>query len=201
MTTVAIRGEIDDAMAQRFELSMAALAGGYSVEIIIDSNGGCVQAAEKMHEAIREHRGRTSATLIAADSAGLIPALACREVVVAKGASFLIHNASIQVPRSVLLAPADLRASADYTDDATTTISRLMERKSGATDGFWRSMMAEGRHLDAEEMVKLRLADRISPYTAAQLRAERLRSERPSPVSPRAAVQGYYRSRPMMKGN
>lgn len=166
-----VRGEISDRTASDFKTDLAAFEGLH-IDVVVDSIGGQVESALSMAEAVREH-GRVTAFYVRADSAALVIGLGAEEVVCAKGSDFLLHEPTIQIPRDVMVTPGEMRGAAAGADDGLVRASRLMEKRSGRPDSFWRLLASEGRRLTAEEMVKWGLANRVSDYTAAELRGQR----------------------------
>ena len=165
---VTIQGEITERLADKFVATLRAC--DEDIILLIDSPGGLVGAALEMASAVETFKGRIDAVLIEADSAALIPALPASSITCALDGSYLLHPVSIEIPSRTSVSPAEMREAADDSDVVFRKITRMMEAKSGHTDGFWRLLACEGRRLSSEAMLELHLADRVSPYPRAWLR-------------------------------
>ncbi len=172
---VTIQGEITERLANGFVATLAD-AGNQEVDVLIDSPGGQLDAALSMAAAVEAYPGRVDAILIRADSAALSIGMPADTVTCALDGYYLLHPPSIEIPAKVAVTSGEMRAAADSSDVAFRRFSRLLEARSGHTDGFWRLLAAEGRRLSAEKMVEFHLADKVSAYPMAWLRCPGVRA-------------------------
>ena len=167
---ILVTGEITPATAARFVAKVEGCQD-MEIEVLIDCPGGDLDAAFVMANALHAAEARTTAALLKADSAALYVALGAARRIAARDGSALLHNVMIEMPRATSLTASELRVAAEDTERKQRAISWILERKTGAPDSWWRTLMARNTRLTAEAMLKHRLISAISPWPSKHLRA------------------------------
>lgn len=129
------------------------------IHLRIDCPGGDVFAARAMERAIREHSSKVIAHIDGyAASAASFLALACDEVVIAKGGFFMIHKAwTFAYGNS-----DDLLKVADLLDKIDVSLVGTYEQETKLSAAAIETYMAEETWFNAEESLKFGFADSIA---------------------------------------
>lgn len=162
------------------------------ITLRINSGGGGVFEALAIYNALRRHRARIIVHIdgIAASSASVI-AMAGAEIVIARNARMMVHDAWMTVAGNA----AELAAEAERVDSISATIADIYAARAGGTADSWRAVMRSEAWYTAEQAVAAGLADRIegaSAVVAASVtdRVVLAASQfRPAPQTGRRAVQ------------
>jgi ATP-dependent Clp protease, protease subunit len=130
-----------------------------TIHLRINSPGGDVFAARAIEQAIREHSAHVVAHIdgYAASAASYI-ALAADEVVMAKGAFYMIHKAWTLAFGN----EEDLRATADLLAKVDATLIDTYASETGQKTDQIETWMAAETWFDAAEAVAAGFADRIA---------------------------------------
>lgn len=136
-----------------------------TLNLRINSPGGDVFEARAIVEAIRRFEGKTIAHIdsLAASAATSI-ALAADEVVIAKGAMFMIHNASGMVWGD----KRDMRETADLLEKVEIDIVDGYTAKTGKTAPEIVAMMDAETWMTAEEAIANGFCDRMADTAKAK---------------------------------
>lgn len=136
-----------------------------TLNLRINSPGGDVFEARAIVEAIRRFEGKTIAHIdsLAASAATSI-ALAADEVVIAKGAMFMIHNASGMVWGD----KRDMRETADLLEKVEIDIVDGYTAKTGKTAPEIVAMMDSETWMTAEEAIANGFCDRMADTAKAK---------------------------------
>lgn len=138
--------------------------GTEDLAIRINSPGGDVFAGQAICQAIRDHKGKTTA-YIDGDAASIasVIAVACDEVVIAAGGMMMIHNSSTICwgDRNDML---ELAAVLEKVDG---TIADAYAAKTGKKAGEFGALMDKTTWFTGQEAVDFGLADRIAESAKA----------------------------------
>lgn len=129
-----------------------------TIHLRIDCPGGDVFMARAMKTALEQHPARVIAHVdgLAASAASYLM-LAADEIVAAKGAFVMIHNAWMLTMGDV----RDHQSSADMLAKIDDAIRADYVIKTGEDDAVWRDRMNAETWLEAEEAVEIGLIDRV----------------------------------------
>lgn len=153
----------------------------------INSPGGYVRDAIAMYNAIQQHPATVTALIESeAASAASFVAMAADEVLIAKTAKFLIHEA-----RGLVMGTAvDARALAEALDEESLNIASIYADRTGTpTDDWLEAMSANngiGTTYRGQAAVDAGLADGIAPVP------EKVRNSARDGVRPELAHQGGW---------
>lgn len=138
---------------------LAEVADAGTVHVRINSPGGDVFEAKAIAEALRRVSGKTIAHIdsLAASAATSI-AIACTEVEMAKGAFFMIHNAT----SGMWGDKADLRQMADLLEKVEGTIVDEYVGKTGKAVTDITAWMDAETWFTADEAIAAGFADRLA---------------------------------------
>ncbi len=136
-----------------------------AITLRVNSPGGDVFDGIAIYNALREHPATVTAQVdgLAASIASII-AMAGDEIVIAKNAFFMIHNAWAFAGGGA----EDMRKMADVLDKIDTTLVKTYADRTGQTQKAIRQMMADETWLTADESVMLGLADRLADEVAVK---------------------------------
>ena len=143
--------------------------GNEDLAIRINSPGGDVFAGQAICQAIRDHKGKSTA-YIDGDAASIasVIAVACDEVVIAAGGMMMIHNSSTIVwgDRN------DMMEMAAVLEKVDGTIADAYATKTGKKAAEFAALMDKTSWYTGKEAVELGLADRISEPAVKAVKAE-----------------------------
>lgn len=134
-----------------------------TIHLRINSPGGSVFAARAMEQALRDHKGSVIVHIdgLAASAATFI-AMAGDEVIMAKGAMFMIHKAWTGMWGNA----NDLRKEADLLDKIDGTLAETYASKTGKALDQVSSWMAEETWFTAAEALEYGFATSIADTEA-----------------------------------
>ncbi|AGW94606.1 peptidase [Ralstonia pickettii DTP0602] len=134
-----------------------------TIHLRINSPGGSVFAARAMEQALRDHKARIVVHIdgLAASAATFI-AMAGDEIVMSKGALFMIHKAWTGTWGNA----TDLRAEADLLDKIDGTLADTYAERTGVEAAQVAEWMAAETWFTADEAVKHGFADRVAETEA-----------------------------------
>lgn len=135
-----------------------------TIHLRINSPGGSVFAARAIETALREHKARIVVHIdgLAASAATFI-AMAGDEIVIGKGAMFMIHKAWTGTWGNA----DDLRKRADLLEKIDGTLAQTYADRSGQTVADVAEWMAAETWFTGEEAVAKGFADRLAEDTPA----------------------------------
>lgn len=136
-----------------------------TIHLRINSPGGSVFAARAIEQALREHSARIVVHIdgLAASAATFI-AMAGDEIVMAKGALFMIHNAWTFAYGNA----ADLKATADLLDKIDGTLVQTYADRTKQKPDQVADWMAAETWFTADEAVAAGFADRLAEAEKAE---------------------------------
>ena len=148
---------------ESFVKAVYGVAKDATINLRINSPGGSVFAARAMEQALREHKGRVVVHIdgLAASAATFI-AMAGDEVVMAKGALFMIHKAWTGMWGN----SADLRKEADLLDKIDGTLADTYAEKTGKDVAQVSEWMAAETWFTAAEALEQGFATSIAETEA-----------------------------------
>ena len=134
-----------------------------TIHLRINSPGGSVFAARAMEQALRDHKGKVIVHIdgLAASAATFI-AMAGEEVIMAKGAMFMIHKAWTEMWGNA----DDLRKEAELLDKIDGTLAETYASKTGKDLEQVSSWMAEETWFTAAEALEHGFATSIAETDA-----------------------------------
>ncbi|KWW37893.1 ATP-dependent Clp protease proteolytic subunit [Cupriavidus metallidurans] len=134
-----------------------------TIHLRINSPGGSVFAARAMEQALRDHKAKIIVHIdgLAASAATFI-ALAGDEIVMGKGALFMIHKAWTGMWGNA----DDLRAEADLLDKIDGTLADTYAERTGADTKRIADWMSAETWFTADEAVEHGFADRVAETEA-----------------------------------
>lgn len=139
--------------------------GNEDLAVRINSPGGDVFAGQAICQAIRDHKGKSTA-YVDGDAASIasVIAVACDEVVIAAGGMMMIHNSSTIVwgDRNDML---DMAAVLEKVDG---TIAAAYAAKTGKKAEEFGPMMDKTTWFTGQEAVDIGLADRVAESVKAE---------------------------------
>jgi ATP-dependent protease ClpP protease subunit len=171
---VWLTSEITPGSAARMVAEIGAVRG--DLELVIDCIGGELDPAGDIGSALLRHKGATSALVIKADSAALVPMAACEDVTIASDGSMLLHLPAITVSKA--FNERELGAVQGAMVQAKRDVAAILAKKSGSCErSYFEYLMnkngGEGVRLDARSALSYGLVDSISPRTSDDLRLQR----------------------------
>jgi ATP-dependent Clp protease protease subunit len=136
-----------------------------TINLRINSPGGSVFAARAIEQALRDHPAKVVAHIdgLAASAATFI-AMAADEVVMGKGALFMIHKAWTGMYGNA----DDMRSEADLLDKIDGTLADTYAARSGKSADEVAAWMAAETWFTADEAVAAGFADRVAESTSAK---------------------------------
>jgi ATP-dependent protease ClpP protease subunit len=169
---VMLTGEITEASSARCCAAIEAAKG--DLELVIDSPGGNFGHALQIGAAIQKRTGKTTAIVLRAESAAVIPMAACSSAIMARDGHVTVHEASLHVPATL----SNLDAAASTLIYGQRQIADILAARSKSTpSSFFMYLMnangGQGTRLSPEDCVTYGIADRVSPWPARYLREGR----------------------------
>lgn len=148
---------------ESFVKAVYAVDKGATIHLRVNSPGGSVFAARAMEQALRDHKGKVIVHIdgLAASAATFI-AMAGDEVVMAKGALFMIHKAWTGMWGN----SEDLRKEADLLDKIDGTLADTYAEKTGKDVAEISGWMAAETWFTAQEALDAGFADSIAESEA-----------------------------------
>lgn len=145
--------------------ALAKAGADTDVSIRLNSPGGDVFEGRAIMAAILAHKGKTTAYIdsLAASAATSI-AIACDEVVISKGAFFMIHNAS----GAVWGDKTDMRETADLLEKIEGSIIADYTGKTGADESQIVAWMDAETWFSADEAIANGFCDRLAETAKAK---------------------------------
>lgn len=136
---------------ESFVKAVYAVDPGAKIHLRINSPGGSVFAARAMEQALRDHKGGVIVHIdgLAASAATFI-AMAGEEVIMGKGAMFMIHKAWTGMWGNA----NDLRKEADLLDKIDGTLAETYATKTGKDVAQISGWMAEETWFTADEALE-----------------------------------------------
>lgn len=166
-----IDGAIDGPLAERVVAAISRASG--SVEVIIDSPGGEVEASLRIADALLKSPQATSACILRADSSALWCCIGAGRVTAARDGSALVHELSAYVAEGGVRSQDELHGAAHHLSGQTSTLCDLMAKRTGETWGLWHELMRRGERQSAESLKGYNLVNTILPQTSDAIRASR----------------------------
>ncbi len=148
---------------ESFVKAVYAVDSKATIHLRVNSPGGSVFAARAMEQALRGHKGKVIVHIdgLAASAATFI-AMAGDEVVMAKGAMFMIHKAWTGMWGN----SEDLRKEADLLDKIDGTLAETYADKTGKGQDEISAWMAAETWFTAQEALDAGFADSIAEQDA-----------------------------------
>lgn len=148
---------------ESFVKAVYAVGKDATIHLRINSPGGSVFAARAMEQALRDHKGKVIVHIdgLAASAATFI-AMAGDEVIMAKGAMFMIHKAWTGMWGNAV----DLRKEADLLDKIDGTLAETYASKTGKDLNQVSAWMADETWFTAAEALEHGFATSIAETEA-----------------------------------
>jgi ATP-dependent protease ClpP protease subunit len=154
----------DGVTAEDIHAAIGALAPGAAIDLRINSFGGHVHEGIAMHTLLARHEGKVTAHIDGvAASAATIPAMAADEIVIARGGTMMIHEAS----GGAMGRAHELRAAAEGTELHNKQMADLYAARTGQSVDEIRAAMAKTTWYGTDAAIEVGLADRIGDREAA----------------------------------
>lgn len=187
---------------ESFVKAVYAVEPNHTINLRVNSPGGSVFAARAMEQALRAHKGKVVVHIdgLAASAATFI-AMAGDEIVMAKGAMFMIHKAWTGMWGNA----EDLRKEADLLDKIDGTLAETYAEKTGKAVATMSEWMAAETWFTAQEALEAGFATSIAEAEAKALawdlsaydnapKAERKTQPEPTPA-PEPTASDEHRER------
>lgn len=162
--TIGVGGWWDDDMVSaRSVISQLDQAGSEDVTLHINSGGGDVFEAVAIVAAIKQHKGRVTASIegLAASAASVI-SCAAEECTIYEGSFVMVHD-----PWAFATGDAEsLRDVADRLDKTRDSIASQYASKTGRDVEEMKGLMADETWMDASEAVEMGFADNVDGTSA-----------------------------------
>jgi ATP-dependent protease ClpP protease subunit len=133
-----------------------ALGDVQQIEVFIDSFGGCSSIAFPLHDVLKE-REATAHILNRCWSAAAIIAAGCKNIRMARGGSFLVH----EVRASCFGTREKMLQKADWLKDSNEQQVRIFSNRSGCSHELVRRWLAADTVFTAEGALRVGLVDEI----------------------------------------
>jgi ATP-dependent protease ClpP protease subunit len=142
--------------ARDFIRDISSIRG--TLTLRMNTEGGEVFDGLAIYSALKQRKGKVRVVIDSlAASIGSVIAMAADEVVMAKNARLMIHEA-----QGVAMGDAsDMAKMGALLDDASDNIAGIYAERTGTESGEWRERMRAETWIGAEEAVELGLADEI----------------------------------------
>lgn len=189
---------------ESFVKAVYAVDPSHTINLRVNSPGGSVFAARAMEQALRAHKGKVVVHIDGlAASAATFVSMAGDEVVMAKGAMFMIHKAWTGMWGNA----EDLRKEADLLDKIDGTLAETYADKTGKDIAAITEWMAAETWFTAQEALDAGFATSIAEAEAKALawdlsayqnapKAERQTQPEPAPTpEPEPTASGDHRDR------
>lgn len=129
-----------------------------SVELVINSPGGLVNAGSEIYTVLKEYKGEVIAKIVGqASSAASVVALAGDRVLISPTANYMLHNARIEVEGD----HHTLRNQADANENISLGIANLYAKRTGMTMDEVIQMMDKTTYLNAQQAKEYGFVDEI----------------------------------------
>jgi ATP-dependent protease ClpP protease subunit len=154
-----IEGDIDAALAGRVEAFCREHAGR-DINLLIDSKGGYYKAGKRIYEALRKYGGQVCARVVGnCMSAATLALLAADFGEAVPDARFCLHNVEVAPEdNSNERWTASLHdATAKHLAGLDRELAWLMHKRTGVSNDKYLAVMREGRVLNADEALGLKL--------------------------------------------
>lgn len=189
---------------ESFVKAVYAVDPSHTINLRVNSPGGSVFAARSMEQALRSHKGKVVVHIdgLAASAATFI-AMAGDEIVMSKGAMFMIHKAWTGMWGNA----EDLRKEADLLDKIDGTLAETYADKTGKDIAAITEWMAAETWFTAQEALDAGFATSIAEAEAKALawdlsaysnapKAERQTQPEPAPTpEPEPTASDEHRDR------
>lgn len=141
-------------------------AGGENVELMINSYGGDVWAAQSMYAELKQYKGKVTGLITGlAASAATIVMCACKNLKASPGAQVMIHNASTSADGDY----RDMEATAEMLKTANDGIKAIYTAKTGRSyDDLQKALDAE-TWFSAETALEAGFVDEIETFDDVKL--------------------------------
>ncbi len=189
---------------ESFTKAVYAVDPSHTINLRVNSPGGSVFAARAMEQALRAHKGKVVVHIDGlAASAATFVSMAGDEVVMAKGAMFMIHKAWTGMWGNA----EDLRKEADLLDKIDGTLAETYADKTGKDIAAITEWMAAETWFTAQEALDAGFATSIAEAEAKALawdlsayqnapKAERQTQPEPAPTpEPEPTASDDHRDR------
>lgn len=132
---------------------------GQDLTLRMNTRGGDVFEGIAIYSALKRRSGKVTCMVDSlAASIGSVIAMAADEVVMAKPAKMMIHDAHGGIAGNA----ADVRKFVDLLDNTSETIASIYAERTGGSQRDWRDRMREETWFTADEAVDAGLADRVA---------------------------------------
>ena len=189
---------------ESFVKAVYAVDPAHTINLRVNSPGGSVFAARAMEQALRAHKGKVVVHIDGlAASAATFVSMAGDEIVMAKGAMFMIHKAWTGMWGNA----EDLRKEADLLDKIDGTLAETYAEKTGKDVAEITEWMAAETWFTAQEALEAGFATSIAEAEAKALawdlsaydnapKAERQTQPEPAPTpEPEPTASDEHRDR------
>ncbi len=158
----------DEVTPQEFRTDLRKQGRGDDITVKINSPGGDPFAACAIYEALKEYQGKVTVKVVGlAASAASIVAMAGDKILMAPGATMMIHKAWVYASGN----EDELAEIIEELKVIDTGMVRIYAQRTGRSEAAIREMIAGGDHwMDAGEAVAMGFADEIIDHNA-ELRA------------------------------
>lgn len=151
---------IDGTTVQAVKRALVAASGRTPITVAINSPGGSVTDAVAIYTMLKAHPGNVTAHVIGlAASAATVIMMAADDIVIAKHAMMMIHNAWAVSQGDA----SKTRATADVLERASAEMVAIYAARTGHSDEAIRDMMAKETWFNADEALAAGFADKIEP--------------------------------------
>jgi ATP-dependent protease ClpP protease subunit len=141
-----------------------ASLGGKELTVHMNTPGGEVFDGIAIYQALKNYTGNVTVIVDAlAASIGSVIAMAGNKVVMAKNATMMIHEGHSVVAGNA----AEMQHKAMQLDNASANIASIYADKAGGTTDKWREYMRAETWFNADEAVRVGLADEIQGQSDA----------------------------------
>lgn len=164
--TVEVFGRLGELEPATDEL-LPWLAGIFAprLDVRIDSEGGLAPQGLAVYTALREHPAQVTAYVDgAASSIASVVAMAADRVVMARGATMMVHDVYTEGHGSRLR----MAAHRFLAEQESEQIAAIYAGRAGGEAALWRERMRAETRYSAEEAVQAGLADEVVGLAAAQ---------------------------------
>jgi ATP-dependent protease ClpP protease subunit len=167
---IMLYGDIENGSAKEFMLALQRLKSTDSIIVAVNSGGGSIFEAEAIFNAIKRWKGRVTCRIdgVAASAASYV-CMAGDEIVMSRGAHFMVHRPSVSGYMSA--NEDDLRDIIARFETLTKQMVRIYAQRSGQDEGRVREMMEKETWLTAEQAAQLGFCDRIDDELEAKVAA------------------------------
>lgn len=189
---------------ESFVKAVYAVDPSHTINLRVNSPGGSVFAARAMEQALRAHKGKVVVHIDGlAASAATFVSMAGDEIVMAKGAMFMIHKAWTGMWGNA----EDLRKEADLLDKIDGTLAETYAEKTGKDVAAISEWMAAETWFTAQEALEAGFATSIAEAEAKAIawdlsaydnapKAERQTQPEPAPTpGPEPTASDEHRDR------